>query len=516
MKNMKKRLVTGVFIAMVLLFNSYRVFAQQHEITIPIQNGEIGMHPSLIGFTPDGQLGFVLAFSPSNPSKQLFSFSVTKSEVVDSFDLTPDFGFEGGSTLQPIFLKLHGESGLALVYGLDTNLNQKVVALAFDARGKLSKRWTVTYPTADGIWPQVTFNNTGTNIYIAHSKTESVVDSSLILLSTKISVLRAEDGVETGAIFKSEGASALSITFDQAQKRAVAILDGTVYILTPENEELKIADTIPSTDPIQGLARIQGISKDGKFLIAYSGYITNTNSNLLTNVYLSYNLNLKEIRTLHLAESSYPGGGFLTYNQPTDTLFAPLYISRQADVISMSPDGSLLNTATLNLPKRSPENSMLNTIKENNIVISATGTLGFLALNNGRLFRFDTLNGEIVGDEPIGENPFHFIHLLEPLEVLVYRIGSNKLVFADVSTGPVVTYIKVKKKTTIIKGANFLIGIKVKVNGTEIENIERSSENPASEIILTRGRKNFPEGQDIVITVENRDGLSSKPFTIKF
>jgi hypothetical protein len=512
---MKKRIITSVFIAIVLLFNSYIVFAEQREITIPIQNGEIGIHPSLIGFTPNGQLGFVLAFSLSNPSKQLFSFSVTKSEMVDSFDLTPEFGFESGPTLQPIFLKLHGESGLALVYGLDASLNQKVVALAFDANGKLSKRWTASYPTADGIWPQVTFNDTGTKIYIAHSKTESVIDSSLILLSTKISVLRAEDGVETGAIFKSEGASTLSITFNQVQKRAIAILDGTVYILTPESEELKIADTIQSTDPIQGLARILGISKDGKFLIAYSGYITNANSNLLTNVYLSYNLNLREIHTLHLSEASYPGGSFLTYHQSTDTLFAPLYISRQADVISMNIDGSLLNTATLTLPKRSAGNINLNTIRENNIAVSATGTLGFLALNNGHLFRFDTLNGEIVGDESIGENSFHFIHLLETPELLVYRIGLNKLGFVNINTGPVITEVKIKKKITIIKGANFLTGVKVKVNGTEVENIERSLENIGGEIILKTGRKNFPEGQDIVITVENRDNLSSKPFIVK-
>jgi hypothetical protein len=278
---------------------------------------------------------------------------------------------------------------------------------------------------------------------------------------------------------------------------------------------LKIADTIQSTDPIQSLARIMGISQDGKFLIAYSGYITNSNSGLLTNVYLSYNLNLKEIRTLHLTEASYVGGNLLTYHQSTNTLFAPLYVSRQADVISMNIDGSLLNTATLKLPKRSADNLNLNTIRENNIAVSATGTLGFLALNNGRLFRFDTLNGEIIGDESIGENSFHFIHLLEAPGLLVYRIGLNKLVLIDMNTGPVIADVKVKKKTTIIKGANFLTGVRVKVNGTEIEDIERSLETPGSEIILKRGRKTFHEGQDIVITVENRDGLTSTPFTVK-
>ncbi len=512
---MKKQIVAGIFIAIVLLFNSYIVFAGQREIIFPINNGELGMHPSLIGFTPNGQFGFVLAFSFSNPSKQLFSFSVAKSEMADSFDLTPEFGFESGPTLQPIFLKLHGESGLVLVYGLDASLNQKVVALAFDATGKLSKRWTASYPTADGVWPQVTFNDTGTKIYIAHSKTESVIGSSLITLSSKITVLRAEDGVETGTIFNSEGAFALSIIFDSTQKRAIAILDGTVYLLTPENEELKVATTIKPTNPIQGLARIMGISKDGKYLVAYSGYSTDTNSGLLTNVYLSYNLNSKEIRILHLTEESYPGGNLLTFHQPTDTLFAPLYISRQADVISMNIDGSLLNTAALKLPKRSADNPNLNTIRENNIAISATGTFGFLALNNGRLFRFDTLTGEIVGDEPIEENRFHFIHLLEPPGLLVYRIGLNKLVFVDISTGPVITSVKIKKKTTILSGMNFLSGLKVKVNGVEVENVERSLDQPGRQIIINQGRKNFPEGLDIVLTVENRDGLISKPFTIK-
>ncbi|HSO76056.1 MAG TPA: hypothetical protein VLU47_14570 [Blastocatellia bacterium] len=52
----------------------------------------------------------------------------------------------------------------------------------------------------------------------------------------------------------------------------------------------------------------------------------------------------------------------------------------------------------------------------------------------------------------------------------------------------------------------------MKIDGGDL-NARRSAENPGRKITLTRGKRDFPRGQEFTVVVTNRDGVASKPIT---
>jgi hypothetical protein len=79
----------------------------------------------------------------------------------------------------------------------------------------------------------------------------------------------------------------------------------------------------------------------------------------------------------------------------------------------------------------------------------------------------------------------------------------------------VINGIAAKRQRTIITGENFLNGAHVLLDGVDLGIANRSADNPGGEIIVGRGKKDFPHGQDFTFVIVNPDGRRSKPFTFQ-
>lgn len=246
---------------------------------------------------------------------------------------------------------------------------------------------------------------------------------------------------------------------------------------------------------------------------------------------VSFDLVLKSARLFSINTRFTSDANPWTFHRPTDTLLVPLSLkfkrtdndkirevrdkSRRSIILTFSADGTLSKAAVALIPKRSPDSSKLNIIgSSSSIGVSATGALGLLSSGNGRVFAFDNLSGEIVND--LSVNPsggLSSIQLLDPPGVIVFSSGGNKLVFVDVSTGPIIDAVEVLSTSTLIKGANFLSGARVQIDGVDIGVAGRNPDHPGREVTIQRGKKDFPRGQEFTVVVTNRDGVFSKPFT---
>ena len=246
---------------------------------------------------------------------------------------------------------------------------------------------------------------------------------------------------------------------------------------------------------------------------------------------VAFDLDLKTARSFTIDSRFTSEANPWTFHRPTDTLLVPLSLtfkrpdehrirevrgtSRRSMILVFSADGTLIKTPVAKLPKRSAHSSEPNVVGSfSSIGVSATGALGFLSTENGRVFAFDATSGEIVNDlelKPSGG--LSSIHLLDPPGVIVFGRGRDKLMFADVSTGPIIDAIEVLSTRTIIKGSNFLSGARVQIDGVELNVARRNPDDPGREIIIKRGKRDFPRGQDFTVVVINRDGVSSKPIT---
>lgn len=338
-------------------------------------------------------------------------------------------------------------------------------------------------------------------------------------------MFNAQDGATLASINLEASLPYTSVLLDEERNRVIALAGASLYTFS-DNEALEIESQINA--PGLGGVTPQGISQDGRFLIAYTGYELETNENY----YLVYDLDSKLARETAMKGDFLPISNNMAFNRATGALLVPFTIKpkvkangtllligghvRQTDVLLLKPDSSLVKTTEMEIPAQSEGDARTNFIGGfNNVVISKTGAIGFIPSGNGRLFSFDTVTGEIVNDESLDAEKMDAIQLLEASGKLTFNNRSNKLILVDVHTEPVITDVKIKKKTTLIKGANFLSGVKVKINGVEVTNAERNAANPGREIIVNLGKKDFPTGQDVVITLVNRDGLTSKPFSAK-
>jgi hypothetical protein len=133
------------------------------------------------------------------------------------------------------------------------------------------------------------------------------------------------------------------------------------------------------------------------------------------------------------------------------------------------------------------------------------------------LFTFDTATGEIVSDERVNQvGRLASIRLVEDLNRIVASdLSSSHLLILDASTAPIIASVKVKRRSTIVIGSNFLSGAHLLIDGIDQGVANRSIDNPGTEIILERGKKDFPSGQDFDFVLINRDGVRSRPFLLR-
>ncbi|MEK6407382.1 MAG: hypothetical protein AABN34_10490 [Acidobacteriota bacterium] len=506
----------------------------------------------------------------------LYSFSVPEARIIDDFDLRPDFDLSKPSKLPVMkvhsetgLVMLYGRdsNGIPKLLALSADqagllsklwvvsfpagsLSASVSGLAFNADG--SRIYFIhRYPTSQIASPVAVSAGSldvplSAEVHpdIARQEEEdsSFANSSVTAQSRAgsptlhVALLRAEDG----AILATTDLLDAGITgetffsgwlfFDDARNRAIAMTGRLMHVFAAGSDSIEIETSIDAKHLQVSDLIGKAISKDGRFAVGLYGYrVGDSTTGGGQMLLVSFDLDLKTARAFTINTRFTSDANPWTFHRPTDTLVVPLSLtfkrpnghrlhevrgkSRRSIILTFSADGTLIKTSTARIPKRSPDSSAPNIVGSfSSIGISATGALGLLSSESGRVFAFDTSSGEIVNDLAVKANGgLSSIQLLDPPGVIVFNSGRNKLVFADVSTKPIIDAIEVLSDRTIIKGANLLSGARVQIDGVDLSGARRNPDDPGREIIIKRGKRDFPRGQDFTVVVINRDGVSSKP-----
>lgn len=530
------RPVKGTLMALsVCLLAASTTLADRREIPFPLSNGYFSGHPGAVAVRSDGQIGFALAGNLDDLSGHLFSFSVAEGRVIDEFNLNLDFG-----AVPFLFMKVHQKTGIIAVYGTTSDRVQRVLTLKSDSSGHLFRQWTAVYPDANGLWPELTFDGDGLRMCVVY--TDRVFDSpskqggetsraqigetALVQAVQRVDLIRVEDGVRLATANLAEAGEFVWAVFDDVHNKYIAVAGTSVHVFANEEDDLRLEKTI---GPVAGVSALTdpAISQNGRFLIAYTGYDPGNRSN----GFVSYDLELNTVRVLKIDDNFLPASGLLIFHRPTGTLLVPLTgqwleedgqvtlsftHSRKSYVIALASDGTLQHTVDAVLPKRSPGAGRAKNVigPDNNLAVSPSGAIGLVSTLSQRLLSFDTLTGDIVNDVPLISENQTYISYSNEAALLLYSSG-NKLVLEDVSVGPIVFDVQVKGQQTIIKGANFLAGAQVEINGVDVGVISRNPSDPGREIILDKGKRDFPASQPFNVVVINRDGLRSRPFAFQ-
>lgn len=569
---MKRKTTIIMLLVFAQTLSAWAVFGQSSELVFPVVDGFPSVLPEVSGFAFGGQVGFNLVFTKSPYKYRLFSFSVPQARIIDDLDLEPDFGASQSlASIPGIALKVHEQSGLILIYGQHSDGTQRLIAFKSERDGHLRRLWSLSFPpnafisagsdlavSADGssvCWiyylprQQDGEANTPDQVAIAGPVSRrpflgrlsaaglklsepTLERTSTTTVTRRLALIRADDGVQLASAELSFASLTYpSVFFDDANGRVLALADKTAFVFAPGFDRLDLESTLNpaiASPTVVG----QGVSRDGRFLLAYGGYDADEVNPGGVNSYVAYDLEQKTAQQLDLRELLFPVSNGITFHQGRGLLLAPLTIElkftvgggpavknvppRETDIIALGADGSLTRVAQMKLPKRSPDSAGSNELSSYcNIEVSATGALAFIPSRNGRLFTFDTSNGEIVRDVLINPNGLVSIKLLEPLNRLVVSDLTNRFLLLDVQTAPVISRIALKRQSTIITGENFLNGAHVVIDGVDLGIANRSADNPGGEIVVGRGKKDFPRGQDFTFVVVNPDGLRSRPFTFQ-
>ncbi|HXG92877.1 MAG TPA: hypothetical protein VNN73_10995 [Blastocatellia bacterium] len=516
----KSVIINALWSAAVLLSAMATVLAGQREIRFPITDGAIIASPDEIGFLYDREIGFAYGFelSPNQLPNRLYSFSVAESKVLEEFNLSAEFG----SGIAHLKFNAHADTGLIAIASFVAG-RQKLLVLKLDGSGHFSKLWAIAFPTSAGGFPSAIFNEDGTKIYAFYKDAKP-----------RLAMINAEDGTILAATdlptdFPDTTVEAL-LLFDRTAKRPIVMTDDDVHIFAPESEGFRIEWSSPT--PVGTLAG-NGItiSEDGRFLFGYTGSAVHIDPPLSTNNFLALDLKTKEFHQILLKSKLAPSSSAVAFHLPSGSIFVPYsgkikikksgfeFVgkgSNKLDILQLGADGQITQVTQLIFPAGGADSNLANFISpHNNIALSETGAIGFISsLTLKRIFAFDTMTGEVVNEIPVPDAPT-FIYRPEGHDLIVYANGTNKLVVLDIDPKPVISEIKVSKKRTMIRGANFLSGARVEVNGEDLGIADRNHDNPGHEITINRGKKDFPAGQDVTIVITNRDGLSSKPFTFR-
>jgi hypothetical protein len=187
---------------------------------------------------------------------------------------------------------------------------------------------------------------------------------------------------------------------------------------------------------------------------------------------------------------------------------------REVDILNLNADGSVVLSKKFEIPRRSGSGRRQALTLQSTAQISESGLIGLVASDNG-LLSFDARDGEIVGEEELDLTPVSSIRLIQPRNLLLVARGDNRLLLRDFTPSPRIDSVRISKKSTTIRGSLFLSGARVVLNGVDLGVSNRNPDNPGSEIVLARRKKDFPKGQDFTVTVVNRDGLASPPVTFR-
>ncbi|HSO76057.1 MAG TPA: hypothetical protein VLU47_14575 [Blastocatellia bacterium] len=514
-----KRSITARVLTMcaLLMVSGSAARAEQRKLVFPIDH-TVSAAPERFAFAYDGRVGFATA-SVRNESEQyglLYSFSVPEARIIDDFDLRPDFDL--GKPSQLPLINVHSETGLVMLYGLDSRGIPKLLALSADPSGLLTRLWVVSFPAGflSASQSGLAFNGDGSRIYFIHRhrasqspspgaenlevalppevnpvvSTQGDDDSPLadgsVMAQTKagsgtlhIVLLRAQDGVELSATDLLDagitGKKSFDgwVFFDNERNRAIVMAGRLMHVFAPGSDSLEIEPGIDAKKLHVSDLIGKAISKDGRFVVGLSGYeVGDSTTGGGQLMLVSFDLDQKTASAFTINTRFTSDANPWTVHRPTDTLLVPLSLtfkrndedqvrevrgkSRHSIILTFNANGTLGKAAVARMPKRSPDSSERNIVGAfSSIGISATGALGLLASENGRVFAFDTQSGEIVNDlavKPSGG--LSSIQLLDPPGVIVFSRGRNRLVFVDASTGPVIDSIEVLSDRTIIKRAN--------------------------------------------------------------
>ena len=551
---MKSTAVTRVAaVCFCLLLNLSSGRAQEKLITFPVPDGAVSANPALLAFAYGAKIGVTALFDRTRGTVRVFTWSLDAARVVDEYDLQADFGVGSPSSRLRFLLKTHSATGLIVAYGADVNGSQKVVALRCDPTGRLSRLWAVAYPPTDiSISDDVAFNEDGSTVYLIYNKTSPVngqnIDQDRAMtyaeqplsrrpvfltagnhiegrefhpldviipdraLATVV-MLRANDGVVLATSNLGDGGNLSSVWFDSVRQRLIAVAGGTVYVFGPGTDQLVIT---ASAQSLSSVTTGIGFNQDGRFFLAYAGH--DGTSNRL----LSFDLDLATHSTLEIVERFAPSVQSFVLHRASGIVFAPLSVkiengvfptgSRIVNIVAASGDGTLRHQADAVIPKRSEGITAFNLIRDNNAAVSASGALGFVSASTDRVFAFDALSGDIVNELRLPPSQQNFIQVLDPPGLVVSSNG-DAIILTPIPVNPTIKGIVVKKKQTIIEGANFLSGARVSIDGSTVDPAERNPENPGHEILLPVGKARFTKGREFSIVVTNRDGLPSSPFT---
>jgi hypothetical protein len=491
--------------------------ANSREIQFPFTGGDFLGDPNSLAFAPDGKLGFALLAGADNVQRKLFSFSVTNSNVVAVVDITSDLAGSGGAGFAPVVsISLDYQAGILFVHGTDTATNERVICFAFDRGGQLTRLWAADYagPQILSSGTELTFSGDGSRAFIVYSHSEQgAVVNRLDLLDTLSGTVLAT------ADLTSSQSLALAVLLDDSHSRVVALCDQAAFIFKPATDVLEIDSRIDfgARAPLSPV----GLSSEGHFLVTYAGFqMIALNDGV--NIYRVYDLDLLRATEFEFPAPLFPASNQMAFNAGTGTIAdAPiaglqqsggglqftLKPRRSLEIYSLAADGVLTRTFDIRTPK--PDGGIFS-----GPVLSRSGALVLVPTVTGKLLSFDTLTGELIGNQFIGGNTATVIQLVESQQLLSFTDGTNKLTLVDMNTGPTVDGVKVRGSNTTLVGTNFLAGARVQINGMDVEGATRSPDDPGHIITISRGKRDFPLGQSFSISVINRDGLASEPFIL--
>lgn len=475
------------------------------QVILPSTPGGITGAPGGLGFSHLGAVGLVLDGSAGTPA-HLVSFIVSDAAIADDLVLD-DFPSPtpGGPA---VFGMTVNEQGFAAIFGNGANETQTVAAVSVDAVGRLTRRWAVSYPNPNGGRAEVAINTDCSFVYVFYN------DSS-----PKVDKIRAEDGVVLGTIELDDFDIEAGLTFNPVLKRLI-VKTGFANFFHVFKAEPDFAVDWRTRGSLESVGMKRGfVSADGRFVIGYGGF---GGGEVVGNNFLTLDLASREFHTLLLEGRLAPSGIALTFAPNISALIVP-YSSKikvkkgafsgcacgtqVADWLALGPDGTLTRAFTTQL---AGDQQIIGPL--NNAALSKTSAIAFLATMTKRLVAVDTLTGEVVSDQEVGD--VFFIYRIGDTDTFLTTNGTNVLNLLELDTGPSIHRVTVKKHKIIIEGERFLLGARVQINGVDQVEAARNPSSPGREITLSVGRKDLPAGQDITLVVTNRDGLSSAPFIV--
>ena len=476
------------------------------QITLPSILGGIIGAPGGLGFAHQGAVGLVLGVSTGAPT-HLVSFIVSDAMVADDLVLD-DFPSPTPSRSTVFGMSVNDQSGLTAIFGNGANEIQTVAAVSTDAKGKLTRRWAVSYPNPNGGRAEAAINADGSFVYVFYN------DSS-----PKVDKIRGEDGAVLGTIQLDDFDIGAGLTFNPILKRLLVKTTLFFHVLKPEDDFA--VDWRVRAPAEFGLLAHGFISADGRFFIGYGGFGESLDG-FIGNIFLTLNLSTREFRILELERKLAPSGVALTFAPNLAAVIVPysgkFKVTKNGghgcacgaqvtDWLALSPDGTLTRTVRTQL---AGDQQIIGPL--NNAALSRTSAIAFLATMTKRLVAVDTLTGEVVSDQEVGD--VFFIYRIGDTDTFLTTNGTNVLTLLELDTGPSIRSVTFKKHKLIIEGERFLSGVHVQINGIDHVEATRNPSAPGREISVGVGKKDLPAGRDVTLVVTNRDGLSSAPFTV--